>query len=137
MRFTIFEIIFSFWNKDFKRIGCAKARLLKIDRVDILSDRSIRSYMFFKTGILKIPQYSQENTCVGVWFSESFLKFFIKKRLQHRYFPVNITKSLRTTFVIENRRLLSTWPYYIFKWYVIPMTWMINELIAFSSCAMS
>ena len=36
-------------------------------------------------------------------FTKVALKFFIKKRLQHRYFPVNIGKSLRTAFVIENR----------------------------------
>ena len=38
---------------------------------------------------LNILQYSLENTCVGVGF-------FIKKRLQHRCFPVNIVKFLRT-----------------------------------------
>ena len=27
---------------------------------------------------------------------------FIKKRLQHKYFPVNIAKFLRTAFFIEN-----------------------------------
>ena len=53
-----------------------------------------------KQMILKIPQYSQENTCVGMSFSKIALKFFIKKRLQHRYFPVNIAKFLRTAFVI-------------------------------------
>ena len=42
-----------------------------------------------RTQALKISQYSQENTCVGV---------FIKKRLQHRCFPVNIAKFLRTPF---------------------------------------
>ena len=37
--------------------------------------------MFFKTGNLKILQYPQENACVGP---------------QHRCFPVNIAKFLRT-----------------------------------------
>ena len=45
--------IFSFCNKNFKRIGCAKARLLLIDHVKIASDRSNHSQMFFKTGDLK------------------------------------------------------------------------------------
>ena len=35
--------------------------------------------------VIKFSQYSQENTCVGE-----------KKRLQHRSFPVNIAKFLRT-----------------------------------------
>ena len=53
--FMIFEIIFifSFWNKNFKRIGCVKARFLYIDRVEITSDKSGRSQMFLKTGDLK------------------------------------------------------------------------------------
>ena len=32
------------------------------------SDRNNHSHIFFKTGILKIPQYSLENTCVEVSF---------------------------------------------------------------------
>ena len=32
------------------------------------STRSSRSQMFFKIGALKVPQISQENTCVGVSF---------------------------------------------------------------------
>ena len=55
LRFTIFEIIFIFLcqNKNFKRIGCVKARLLWIDHVKITSDRSNCLQMFFKTGDLK------------------------------------------------------------------------------------
>ena len=49
--------------------------------------------------MLKIPQYSQENLA---------LKFFIKKRLQRRYFPKDIAKFLRTAFAIEHLWLLST-----------------------------
>ena len=44
--------------------------------------------ILYKKLLLKISQYLQENTCVGV--------SFIKRRLQHRYFPVNIAKCLRT-----------------------------------------
>ena len=118
LRFTIFEIIFTFlfWKKNFKRIACAKARLLQIDCVEIsLIDAAVRRYSS-KQVILKI-------------FDKVVLKFFIKKRLQHRNFPVNIRKFLETAFVIDHRSLLSTWPYYILS--------MINELIAFSSYAMS
>ena len=65
----------------------------------------------------------------GFLFNKAGLKFFIKKKLQHRYFPVNIAKFLRKAFVIKRWWLLSTWPYYIL--------WMINELITFLSCTMS
>ena len=54
-------------------------------------------YEFFKIaeaatgGVL---QYSQENTCVGASLVSLSVNF-IKKKLQHRYFPVNMTKFLR------------------------------------------
>ena len=44
---------------------------------------------FSKWVFLKLSQYSQENTCVGVFLN-------IKKTFQHRCFPVNIVKFLRT-----------------------------------------
>ena len=43
---------------------------------------------------LKISQYSQENTCGGLKACN-----FIKKRLQHKYFPKNIAKYLRTAIL--------------------------------------
>ena len=49
---------------------------------------------------LKILQISQENTCVGMLLTK-FVKSFIKKRLQHRCFPVNFAKFLRTHFFNE------------------------------------
>ena len=48
-----------------------------------------------------ISQYSQKDKCVGVSFNKiAVLKAcnFIKKKLQHRCFPVNIAKFLRTAF---------------------------------------
>ena len=47
-----FEIIFtfSFWNKNFQKIGCARARLLLLDCVEVTFHRSSGSQMFFKTG---------------------------------------------------------------------------------------
>ena len=36
--FQIDIFIFLFWNKNFKRIGCAKAGLLYVDRVEIIFD---------------------------------------------------------------------------------------------------
>ena len=45
---------------------------------------------FIKKDVL---QNSQENTDVGVSFQQSY---FIKKRLQQKFFPLNIAKYLRT-----------------------------------------
>ena len=53
---------------------------------------------------LEILQHSQENTCARVSF---LIKFFLKKRLWHRCFPVNVAKFLRTPFLQNiSRRLL-------------------------------
>ena len=50
--------------------------------------------------ILEISQNSQENTCGRVSF---YIKLqacnFLKKRLWHRYFPVNFVEFLRTPFL--------------------------------------
>ena len=55
-----------------------------------------------KKGIIKISQKSQANTCVGVStfinLHASGLQLYQKKRLRHRYFPVNSAKFLRTPF---------------------------------------
>ena len=90
----------------------------------ITYDRSSRSQMLFKTGAL-------ENSAIFTrkhlrWSLFIFaLKFFIEKRLQHRYFKY--CKTFKKGFCY--RTLLSTWPYYLLC--------MINEHIAFKSCAMS
>ena len=52
--------------------------------------------MFFKKVFLKIFRHSQKNTCVGVSFSGLNVRNLIKKRLQHRCFPMNIAKFLKT-----------------------------------------
>ena len=54
-----------------------------------VKDRSSHRRCFIKKVFLKISQYSQENTCLKACN-------FIKKRLQHRHFSVNIAKFLRT-----------------------------------------
>ena len=64
---------------------------------------------FSRKLFLKILEYSQENTCVGgIFNSVAGLKTcnFIKKRLQHRHFPVNIAKFSRTAFFIEHLQWL-------------------------------
>ena len=45
---------------------------------------------------LKISQYSQRNTCVGVSFFKKKCRNNIKNLLQRRCCPVNIAKFLRT-----------------------------------------
>ena len=59
--------------------------------------RSRRSQVFFKKMFLKISQYLQENTSLGV----SFFCNFIQKKLQ-RCFPVNISEFLRIAIFIEH-----------------------------------
>ena len=110
LRFTIFEIIFIFSprNKNFQRRGCGKARLLLNDRVEA-AVRSSRSQMPYKTGDVKYSCNNRKKTPVSEsLFNKVGLNFFIKKRPQHRYFPVNIAKFLRTAFVTEHRLLFSS-----------------------------
>ena len=52
-----------------------------------------RSQIFFKIGVLKISQISQE---------KSLLDSLFKKRLQHRCFPVKLAELLRTPFSTEH-----------------------------------
>ena len=60
-----------------------------------------------KCGFLKVSQYLQENTCVGVFFNNVVdLKTcnFINRWIQHKCFPVNIAKFLRTRFLQNTSR---------------------------------
>ena len=55
-------------------------------------------WLCYTEAAFKIPQIlqiSQENTCVGVSFLGPKARNFIKKRLQHRCFPVKFAKFLR------------------------------------------
>ena len=64
--------------------------------------RSSRSQMFFKISVLKNFSMLAKNTCVRVSFNKAgSLKVcnLLKKRFQHRCFPVNIPKFLRTAFL--------------------------------------
>ena len=63
--------------------------------------------MFFKTGDLKNSDTPKKTPVFECLLNKVVLKFLIKKRLQHRYFPVNIEKFLRAE-VIEHRWLVST-----------------------------
>ena len=70
-------------------------------RMEQKMDRSSHQSRSVKKVFLKISGISQENTCAGVGN-------FIKKRLQHRCFPVKFAKFLKTP-LLKNicQRLLS------------------------------
>ena len=76
----------------------------------ILSSHKIsRKYneqeVFYKKAVIKISQYLQENTCVGVSFFNKNVGlqacYFIKKRLQHRCFLDNAANFF-TTAILKN-----------------------------------
>ena len=51
--------------------------------------------MLFKTGDLKYSAIFTKKPVLQSLFNKIALKYFIKKRLQHSYFPLNIVKFLR------------------------------------------
>ena len=106
---TLRKFILLFWNKNI------------IDSVEVTSDRSSSSHMFFKRWPWKFCHVNTKTPVLESLFHKVALKFFIKKRLRCRYFPVNMAKFLRIASVMEYWWLLSTWPYYV--------PWMINVLI--------
>ena len=66
---------------------------------------SSRSHMFFKIGVLRnFAIFTGKQLCWSLFLIK--LQTFIKKRLQHRCFPVNIAKFLRTLFFIAHLRWL-------------------------------
>ena len=65
--------------------------------------------MFFKESVQKIFQNSQKTPVLSLFFNEvGGLRpaTLLKKRLQHRRFPVNFAKFLRAPFFIEHLRWL-------------------------------
>ena len=56
--------------------------------------------MFCKKGVFKYFANSQENTCAEAFFSK-VIGLALKPRLQHKSFPVNFAKLLRT-FILYN-----------------------------------
>ena len=57
-----------------------------------------------KMVFLKISKNSKENSCVGLRPAT-----LLKKRLQHRCFPVNFVKYLRTPFLHRTRPVVASW----------------------------
>ena len=79
--------------------------------VNLSMSRSSRSLMFFKIGVLKnFAIFTGKDLHRSLFFNKVAPSLF-KKRLQHRFFPVNTAKFLRTAFFIEHLWwLLSTFP---------------------------
>ena len=82
------------YNNDFGFSNCKEC-------TDSLNYKSSRPDVFCQKGFLEISQKSQENTCARVSF---LIKLqvapatLLKKRLWHRFFPVNVAKFPRTPF---------------------------------------
>ena len=89
------------WNLYSKR---SKARV----QCQMTEAVALQSQVFFKKVFLKTLWISQENSCVGVSFQKSCN--FIKKRLQHSYFPMKFAILLRLPFFTYYfQRLLLKW----------------------------
>ena len=86
--------------------------------------------VLYKKLFLKISQYSQEKNCAGVSFLiklQALSPVTLLKRLQHRCFPMNIVKFLRTPIlknICEPLLLNSVWPlqFQMNQGYVFPKT---------------
>ena len=79
----------------FKEAGFKQFIFIPSDYTVLLTSPEVATWVvLYKKLLLKILQYSQENTCAGV--------SFIKRRFQHRCFPVNIAKCLRTPILKNN-----------------------------------
>ena len=83
-------------------------RLFLYFRIEVTSDKS---NVLQNRWSQKFCNIQKKTPVLESLFNKVALKLFIKKRVQHSYFPVNIAKFLRTAFAIEHgwRRLL-TWP---------------------------
>ena len=70
------------------------------------SEKQLVVQKFFKTGVLKIPQISQEKSVLKSLFNKvaglEKSKKRLQKRLQHRCFPVKFANFLKTPFSKEN-----------------------------------
>ena len=70
-------------------------------------NRRSRSEMFFKIGVLKnFAIFTEKYLCWSLFLIKFQVCNFVKKRLQHKCFPVNIAKIWRIAFAIEHPRWL-------------------------------
>ena len=90
--------------------------------------RSSHSQMFFKAAVLKnVDIFSKIYLC---W--SFFLIKFLVWRLQHRIFPVNIAKFLRTVFFIKH--LLFIMVFQNFMWWYNSLKVLDAKLTFFTLC---
>ena len=71
--------------------------------------RSVRSQVFYKISVLKnFTIFTERHLCWSLFLIklQAWKPTTLSKRLQHRCFPVNIAKLLRTAFFIEQLRWL-------------------------------
>ena len=97
----IYGILANNWCISFRSFGNFSKHGLHIYASPKKCKAVVRRY-FSKQVFLKVSQISQENTFAAVPFNKvTGLKAwnFIKKKLQHRCFPVKFAKCLRTYFL--------------------------------------
>ena len=82
---------------------CCSKTLINNILLIIMRFKSSRSQMFFQIGLLflKISKYLEELAVLRVFLIACHAYNFIEKRLQHKYFLVNIAQFLRTSFFTE------------------------------------
>ena len=86
--------------------------------------------MYFRIGVLKnFAMFTGKHLCWSLFFNKyAGLKAcnFIKKRLQHRFFPVKFAKILRTPFFTEHVRWLLLEISHELSLYCIWEQWMVS-----------
>ena len=87
---------FFFLTNDFPLLECCQLYLIaKYNAGNRCKIEAVIQSFSVKKVFLKIFQNSQENPCVRVSF---LLKLQLKKRIQHKYFPVNNCENFKNIF---------------------------------------
>ena len=105
----VIELLQYFLTKKRRRFEYVPWKIIWFCFVYLISARNSHPEVFCKKVLLKILQYSQENTCVRVSFLiklQPAPAALLKKRLWQRRFSVNFAKFLRTPFFTEHLRWL-------------------------------
>ena len=103
----IFRVIFYQWPD--VHHTTSKMMFSHSEQLENVIQKQKQPQRFFKIGVLKTSQTSQENICVGVSFKKvAGLKLckIVKKETPRQVFPVNFSKFLRTPLFTEHLRWL-------------------------------